>query len=107
MDEQGDSRISQEMVCFPRRWVGGHYDRWMRVERSRREIGIRHERDVGGEVITCCQMKLFDQKKILLLDLRPFFSYLSSSFSLYSGAGLTNREFFRHDTTSDGRVVAT
>ena len=83
MNEEGHPRVGQKMVGFPRGRVGGHDDCWMRVEGSGREIGIRHERNMGGEIVTCCQMKLFGQKHRHVRLLSPFLLLL---LSLYPGA---------------------
>ena len=46
------------MVGFAGGGIGGHDNCRVRVKRSRGEIGIGHERNVGGEAIACCQMEL-------------------------------------------------
>lgn len=58
VDQERDPRVREEVVGLAGRGVGGHDDGRVGVVGSRREVGVGHEGDVWGEVITCCQMQL-------------------------------------------------
>lgn len=58
MNQERDLGIGHEMVGFAGGGVRGHDNRRVRVERSRGEVGIGHERNVRSEAVACCQMKL-------------------------------------------------
>lgn len=68
VNQKGDTRVGKKMVRLPRCGVGGHNDGWIRIKGSGGEIGIGHQRDMGSEVVTCCQMKLIRISDKFTLD---------------------------------------
>lgn len=67
------------MVGFTGRRIGGHDDGWEWVKRGRGEVGIGHERDVGGEVfVACSEMELYIKLGLFFLSLSPSFFSRSS-----------------------------
>ena len=79
MDEEGDSGVGEEMVGFTGGRIGGHDDGWEWVKRGRGEVGIGHERDVGGEVfVACSEMELYIELGMFFLSFPPSFFSRSS-----------------------------
>lgn len=67
------------MVGFTGGRIGGHDDGWEWVKRGRGEVGIGHERDVGGEVfVACSEMELYIELGMFFLSFPPSFFSRSS-----------------------------
>ena len=56
VNEQRDSRIVYQVQSFLRRWICGHNDDRVGVERCRGKVCVVHERNVREHCIACCEV---------------------------------------------------
>lgn len=54
VNQQGDTRVVDEVQSLLRRWIGGHDDHRSWTKGSGGKVGVIHQGDVGEEVIACC-----------------------------------------------------